>query len=110
MAIVEFLQSLRLSLHDKKTRVQAVSAGVPFVGFRNINGHCRINTDVVTRFRRRIKSIERDYLQGAITLPAIRQRLQSWNQHAAYGNTYRLRQRIFGDIVFRRPQNGAGRS
>lgn len=100
--IAECLGSLRLTLHPRKTRVFPVAAGVPFLGFVHMPGRVRIRQDAVRRFRRRMRRYRREFAEGALPVSRLSASVGSWTAHAAYGQTYRLRQALLSDVVFTR--------
>ncbi len=46
--------------------------------------------------------MQRDYASGQVNWNDILPRLQSWNAHAAHGDTWRLREQIFSEFPFRK--------
>jgi retron-type reverse transcriptase len=100
--IAGFLASLRLTLHPRKTRVFPVSVGVPFLGFRHWPGRSRLTRDAVLRFRRRMRRYRRAFSEGGLTAERVTASVRSWIGHARWGQTYRLRQDLFSDLVFAR--------
>ncbi|KKJ00942.1 RNA-directed DNA polymerase [Prochlorothrix hollandica] len=100
--IHHYLASLRLRLHPAKTQIFETQHGVNFVGFRVLPDRLRVRNDNLYRARRRCKQLQKAYAHGDITLPALITRLQSWEAHLAHGDTYRLRQRIWQQLLFQR--------
>jgi len=89
------LATLRLTLHPRKTRVLPVRAGVPFLGFVVRPGNVRIKSDAVRRFVRRIRRQRRAGAGHAVPVARLSQSVRGWIAHARYGQTYRLRARLF---------------
>jgi retron-type reverse transcriptase len=98
MAIVEYLNSLRLKLHPIKTQITATRIGVNFVGFRILPNRIKIRTANLRRARVRLKKQKKELEQGKIDLIAFKKSLQSWQAHLKHGDTYRLRQDIFESL------------
>ncbi|MCA2730475.1 MAG: RNA-directed DNA polymerase, partial [Microcystis sp. M162S2] len=98
MAIVEYLNSLRLKLHPIKTQITATRIGVNFVGFRILPDRIKIRTANLRRARVRLKKQKKELEQGKIDLIAFKKSLQSWQAHLKHGDTYRLRQDIFESL------------
>ncbi|MBN1485060.1 MAG: group II intron reverse transcriptase domain-containing protein [Chloroflexia bacterium] len=97
-AIRDFLaQRLRLVLHPKKSPVFPVKVGIDFCGFRIYPTHRRLRRSSVRRFVRRFRHQREAYRQGALSLEEMSHSVQSWIAHAAHGDTWRLRQRLFAD-------------
>ena len=95
------LESLRLRLHDGKTRAYRTADGITFLGWRVFPDHRRLVRGNVVRFRRRLKGLQRDYLAGLIDWDHVAACVQAWNAHADHGDTWRLREQIFDQHAFR---------
>jgi retron-type reverse transcriptase len=100
--IVNFLDDFRLMLHPDKSVIFPTAQGIRFLGYRVFPSHRLLAKENVHRFRRRLRSMRRDFARGAITLNQVRPRIQSWIGHAMHADTYRLRARLFGDHPFHR--------
>jgi RNA-directed DNA polymerase len=96
------LESLRLRLHDGKSRVYRTADGVTFLGWRIFPDSKRLVRENVVRFRRRLRDWQRAYGEGRMDWEDVHRRVLAWIAHASHGNTMQLRQRIFSDAVFRR--------
>jgi len=99
---IEYLSSLRLQLHPDKSQIFPVEQGTEFLGYRVFPTHRLIRKSNVKRFRRRLKKLQQLYSSGEITLPEIRQRIQSWLGHAGWANSYNLRKEIFSNLKFKK--------
>jgi len=97
--IAEFLCGLRLRIHPGKSRVYRTSDGITFLGWRIFPERTRLVRENVVRFRRRLETIRESYNEGRIGLAEVRQRIRAWIAHAAFGNTWKLRQQIFDGFV-----------
>jgi hypothetical protein len=100
--ISEFLDDYRLKLHENKTKVFPVTVGLTFLGHRIFPGHRRLKRVNVIRFRRRMRKLQRLYSKGTVKWVKIMESLQSWNAHASFSNTYRLRSGLYSEFVFQR--------
>lgn len=103
-AIQTYLIQIRLRLHSVKTQLFETRQGANFVGFRVLPDRIRVRNDNLRRSRRRCRFLQRGYASGDILLQELTQRLQSWEAHLLHGNTHRLRQRIFEQLVFSPPR------
>ena len=95
-----FLDSLRLTMHKKKSMVYPVKNGVGFLGHKVFPDYKLLNHGNVIRFRRKLKKMNKDYLQGNIPLEHVSRSIQGWVAHASFSNTYRLRKKILEGFVF----------
>ncbi len=100
--IRQFLLSLRLRLHPKKSVVFPVKSGIRFLGYRVFATHRLLAKENVRRFRRRVRRMQRDYAQRRASIPEIRQRLMSWLGHARQADTHRLVASLLATMVFQR--------
>ncbi len=97
-AIENFLgTTLRLGLHPKKSLVFPVTVGLDFCGFRLYPTHRRLRRAAIRRFVQRFKQQREAYWCGELSLEEMTNSVQCWLAHAAHGNTWRLRQRLFTD-------------
>ena len=97
-AIAEFLaRHLRLVLHPKKSVVFPVKVGLDFCGFVIYPTHRRLRRSGLRRFVRRFRRQRAAYRRGELTLADWQTSVQCWLAHAAHGDTWRLRRRIFAD-------------
>jgi retron-type reverse transcriptase len=99
--IREFLEGLRLSPHERKTRVYRCDEGLTFLGWRIAQGRMRLARRNVVRMRRRLKSMAAMFHAGKIGFPEMHRRVQAWIGHAAFGDTWRLRQNLFEQVILR---------
>jgi len=100
--IIAFLQTLRLKLHEDRAAVFRTRAGFTFLGFRIFPYHRRLRKDNARAFARRLRAMSDAYAAGEVTLEKLNERVQSWVAHARFGDTYRLRSRIFQTVRFER--------
>jgi len=94
--IAKFLENrLKLSLHPRKSIIFPATLGVEFLGFRIFRDYRRLKKENVKRFLKRLKKLQRLFSQGLIHKDKISDSLNCWLSHASYGNTYRLRKKLF---------------
>ncbi|MBC8524539.1 MAG: RNA-dependent DNA polymerase [Chlorobium phaeobacteroides] len=94
-----YLESLRLKLHPHKSMVYPVEKGVTFLGHKVFPDFRLLRKENVIRFRRRLKRMRRQYIQGELPLGTMTASVQGWIAHASFSNTYRLREKIFSELV-----------
>ncbi|VAW40869.1 Retron-type RNA-directed DNA polymerase [hydrothermal vent metagenome] len=95
MAIEDFLASLRLTIHPEKSVVFPIKNGLPYLGFQLFPFHRRLMQRNVRTFLRRFRRQRRAIRRGDLTFSDIKPSLISWNAHAAHGDTWRLRSKLF---------------
>lgn len=96
--IEAYLATLRLKIHPIKSQLTHTRHGASFVGFRVLPDRIRVRNHNLQTGRNRLKRLQVAYAKGELTEREIAQSLQSWNAHLAHGDTWRLRQQIFGDL------------
>lgn len=102
--MVEYLESLRLRLHRKKSRIYRVKEGIQFLGYRIFPTHRLLKKENALKMRRKLRKYSRQYADGRIDLKKISQSIQSWIGHAKHADTYRLRSGILQSVAFQRAE------
>ena len=102
IAIEEYLVKLRLKIHPIKSQLFQTKHGATFLGFRVFPEKIRVTNSNLHRGRKRLKKLQKDYLQGKVSLEDFKQSLNSWEAHLEHGDTWQLRQKIFSSLVFTR--------
>jgi hypothetical protein len=98
--IEELLCGLRLTMHAGKSRVYRTRDGITFLGWRVFPDYMRLERANVARFRRRLAALHRAYVEGRVEMEDVRTRVRAWIAHAAHGETWQLRRRIFARYNF----------
>ncbi|MGH9719178.1 MAG: hypothetical protein ACRD8O_03125 [Bryobacteraceae bacterium] len=78
------------------------SEGVTFLGWRLFPNRARLQRGNVIRFRRRMREMQSGYAEGKLAWEDVRQRVRAWIAHAAHGDTWKLRERLFEQFAFGR--------
>lgn len=102
LEIEKYLANLRLKIHPVKSQIFATRRGANFLGFRVFPDRIRVRSENLRRARRRLRQMQADYAAHAIGTHDVSQSLQSWIAHLEHGDTWRLRERIFTNLVFTR--------
>jgi RNA-directed DNA polymerase len=97
-----FLGSLRLRVHPRKSRVYRSRDGVTFLGWRLFPDRTRLVRRNVVSFRKRLRRMQNDYAERRGRWASVEQRIASWQGHAAWGNTFRLREELLSQATFQR--------
>ncbi len=106
LRIGEFLASLRLVPHDRKFRVYTCAEGLTFLGWRILPEQARLARPNVVRMRRRLREMAALYHAGLLRFEDVDCRVQAWLGHAAFGDTRRLRENLFGQFILRPAEHG----
>lgn len=103
--IEERLEMLRLRVHQGKSRVYQAAAGVTFLGWRIFPDRARLARGNVQRFRRRLAWMREEHDAGRMRWEDMDMRVRAWIAHAAHGETWKLREQVFGRVAFRRARS-----
>ncbi len=101
-AIMEFLPSLRLTLHERSSTVYPVSNGIPFLGFVTYPTHRLLKRRNGIAFARRFQEKLRQLSGGLLDYPDVEASVRGWLAHAAHGDTYGLRRALVGEQLIPR--------
>jgi hypothetical protein len=99
-AIIEYLASLRLTLHVERAQPRPVGEGIPFLGFVVYPDYRRVKGRKVVVYRRRLKQLWQAYREGTGAPSKVVASLQGWLAHIRYGDTWALAERMLQPIVF----------
>jgi retron-type reverse transcriptase len=98
--IDQFLDGLRLRMHERKSRVHRVTEGVGYLGQRVFATHRRLRPENVHRMRRRLRKLQAELACGCIDLRTVSQSISSWIGHAMWADTHGLRRALLGEVAF----------
>ncbi|MGH2486495.1 MAG: RNA-directed DNA polymerase, partial [Ktedonobacterales bacterium] len=90
-AVIDYLATLRLSLHEPEAAVFPVATGIPFLGFRIYPDHRRLRRRNGVAFARRFRALAAQVSAGTVPVERLTTAVQGWVAHAAHADTYRLR-------------------
>jgi RNA-directed DNA polymerase len=100
IALEAYLTTLRLKIHPIKSQLFETRRGATFVGFRVLPDRIRVRNDNLRRARYRLKRLQKAYAYDRISFTRLTQSIQSWGAHLKHGDTGRLREDIFNQLVF----------
>ncbi|MBF8276238.1 MAG: RNA-directed polymerase (Reverse transcriptase) [Candidatus Brocadiaceae bacterium] len=103
--IIAYLKTLRLRLHENKSRIYMTSDGVDFLGYRIYPDYLRVRKSTVKKYRKKLRGIVHGYETGVIQLTDVRSSIHSWIGHVKHANSYALRKEMLRHVVLckRRP-------
>jgi retron-type reverse transcriptase len=93
-AITQFLQTLRLTIHETKAQSRPVATGVTFLGFQVYPGHRRLKPPNGYAFQKRLQAMTIEFKSGRMSQKDYASRLKSWLNHAHHGDTWGLSRSI----------------
>ena len=92
--IIKFLYNYKLSINEKKTRVDSIRNGIDFLGFKfyikNNKIVLKVRNDTKKRFRRKMKKVNLLYLDNLIDYTEYKMVIDSYTGHLSYGNCNNL--------------------
>jgi RNA-directed DNA polymerase len=99
--IVDRLAQLRLTIHRHSAQPAAVTNGIPWLGFVVYPSHRRLKRRNLVAFRRRLAHNISLYQRQKITFAELDGSVQGWINHVRYGDTWGLRDHLFGHYIMR---------
>ncbi len=100
--IVQYLEALKLKLHEGKCRIFKTKMGFPFLGMMISPDKRRLKRENILRFKKRMKKLQNTYGKGEEDLKTVHQSVNAWLGYSKHANTIRLRELLLEDIVFQR--------
>lgn len=97
--IIQFLQTLRLTLHENRAQPRPVEQGIPFLGFTIYPDHRRLKRGKGISYRRHLYSLRDSYKQGKIERQKVDVSVRAWVGHVMHGDTWGLRTTLFEDVI-----------
>jgi retron-type reverse transcriptase len=91
------IQTLKMTLHPKKSYIQKTKDGVCFVGYRIFWDHILIRGSTLLRFQKKYRKKIRLFKNGLLPLEKLIICQQSFCGHLKHANAYKLKKRLFGD-------------
>jgi len=92
--VINYLQRLRLTLHEKCAQPRPSNTGVSFLGFIVFPDHRRLKRRNGVAFQRRLVKMASSLTKGEIERQQFNDSLQGWINHVRYGDTWGLRKAI----------------
>lgn len=93
-AVRHFPKMERHVLGDKYGRA------LDFLGYRIWTTHRKLRKSSISRICKKLRSFQRKYAAGKVTMQKVRQSIKSWVAHASHANTYRLRKKLLWSFAF----------
>lgn len=93
--IIQYLQYLRLTIHEESAQPRPSHTGISFLGFQIFPDYRRLKPANGYAFQRRLKHLLFLFQHGELSQTDFSNRLVSWVNHADSGDTWNLRRSIF---------------
>ena len=100
-AIARHLESVKLTLHQKKSQIYQTRSGVPFLGYKVYPTHRLVVTQNICRFRRRTKKYMRLLLMKVISGEKIAASIQSWLGYAGHADSHHLCKTLLSELAMK---------
>ncbi len=98
-AIIQRLETLRLTLHERRAQVQPVREGIPFLGFVVFPNKRRLKRRKGVAYSRKLRKMLREYHAGQITLDQLATSMGGWINHVRYADTRSLQSAILSPVI-----------
>ncbi len=102
VVLQEYLNSLRLKLHPRKTVVSAIKDGVSFLGWQVFARHRRLKRATGLRIQRKAKQLAKEFGLKEANIKDLKASVASWKGHLKHGNTVGLQRKLLkplNDII-----------
>jgi len=103
-AIMQFLATLRLTIHESEAQVIRPEQGIPWLGFVVYPTHRRLKRRNAVNFTRRFVDNLDAYQAGNISFAELDASVKGWVNHVRYADTWGLRRHIFRSHPVRFPK------
>jgi RNA-directed DNA polymerase len=100
-AIIERVARLRLVIHETRTQVLPVDAGIPWLGFVVHPTHRGVKGRKVRSAHRRLRARLRAYHAGEISYGELDASLNGWINHVGQADSWGLRRHVLETLVIR---------
>lgn len=94
-ALIDFLTTLRLTVHESAAQVQPTAGGIPWLGFVVYPTHRRLKRRNVINFTQRLRHNLDCYAAGQLSFADLDASVAGWINHVRYGDTWGLRRTLF---------------
>ena len=103
--LMDFLTTLRLTIHEPQAQATPCEHGIPWLGFVVYPSQRRLKARNVVKFTRRLtRNLDR-YEAGQITFAELDASVQGWVNHVRYADSWGLRAHLFAAHPIRPPKN-----
>jgi hypothetical protein len=95
-AVIDYLATQRLTVHETAAQVQPVVTGIPWLGFVVYPTHRLLKRRNVVNFTRRFEHNVDLFAEGRITFAELDASVKGWINHVRFADTWGLRRTILG--------------
>ncbi len=92
--ITNFLKTIKLELHNDKSKIIPLGKGITMLCYRVFYYHKLLRKSNIRKFQRKISDKIRLAKNGAITYDSLLDSLNGWFGYAMWANTYKLRKSL----------------
>lgn len=96
--IREYIECLKLKMHEDKSQVFLIRKGVAFLGYKIYQTHRLVLKQNIKRLKKRLKKHFKLMREGVITKDKIIYSVQSWFGYAIHADSYGIRRRILSEF------------
>jgi hypothetical protein len=99
--IEDFLkEDLHLRLNWDKTRIISTNRGLDLLGYKVYYFYKLLRRKNVKAFKQRLYFWQERLKEKRLSSKDLIQRIRGWCEYARYGNSYKLRKKLFKDVIF----------
>ena len=96
--IEKYLKNLKLEFHPDKSKIYSLYRGIDFLGFKTFYHYRRARKRNVKGFNKKLIALKIKYKEGLINYDKFMESIEGWFAYVMWGNTYKLRKNIMGNI------------
>lgn len=97
-AVIDFLASLRLTIHEESAQARPAWKGITYLGFIVFPEHRRLKPSKGYAFRRRWRHFYSMHKEGRMNSEELKIHAVAWANHARHGDTWNLRGKILNSV------------
>jgi RNA-directed DNA polymerase len=109
-SIIGRLARLRLVIHETRTQVVPVGAGIPWLGFVVYPTHRLVKARKVRNAHRRLRARLAAYHAGDISFAELDAAIRGWIAHVGHADSWGLRERVLDSLVIRPAEHRRARA
>ncbi len=99
-ALIEYLETLRLTVHKQSAQVIPVVHGIPWLGFIIHPDFRRVKSRKIRHSSRRLAERYETWRAGKISFADFDASVQGWINHVRYADSWQLREKVLSPFVW----------
>lgn len=97
--LIEFLNNLRLKVHEKKFQILPTTGGISFLGYRIYPEHICLKSQNIYRYYRRMKTYSKQFNKRQVELAKIKASMMSFSGYCKYSSNAEIFNRVSAKVA-----------